>query len=93
MVGYSMAWYWRDMAIVPDTGRVNVFLEQRGDSCASWMRHICFPINVACNLCRIHILIISIDQHCSLCRIDMVIIRDFNDVSLPSHFNQIDELG
>ena len=80
MVGYSMAWYWRDMAIVPDTGRVNVFLEQRGASCASWMRHIGFPINVACNLCRIHILII-IDQHCSLCRIDMVIIRNFSDLS------------
>ena len=48
MVGHSMAWYWRDMAIIPDTGRVNVFLDQRGASCASWMRHICFPINVAC---------------------------------------------
>ena len=79
MVGHSMAWYWRDMAIVPDTGRVNVFLEQRGASCASWMRHISFPINVACNLCRIHILI-RIDQHSSLCLIDIVIIRDFNDV-------------
>ena len=30
MVGYSMAWYWRDMAIIPDTGRVNVFLESGG---------------------------------------------------------------